>query len=134
MSSSLDGLSNIYSLTSQINSLKDQATNAKSTDSQSNSIDPNTALLNLQKNFNDMLNELVTSSDDEEKKKESSDIFSSLLNNDTYSVNGQIYQTGTTSSGTGINVNSYTGSINNNSQADLLAAQYKLNLNLDKIF
>jgi len=104
MTAAFDGLSNIYSLTAQINSLKDQAT--KSTNSSTNNIDPQLALLNIQKNFNEMLNDL-TSSDKE--KEENSDSLISLINN---------YQTATNNTAN-----------SNNTQNNILMEQYKLNLN-----
>ena len=104
MSSAFDGLSNIYSLTAQINKLKDQASQASS------GADPDLALLNIQKNFNEMLNDFISSSDDDDKKK--SDSLTSLITNYQASISNANNQ--------------------NNTQYDILTEQYKLNL--DNIF
>lgn len=136
MSSLMDGLSNIYSLTSQINSLKDQATRTKSN---TNGTDPENALLNLQQNFNEMLNSLIVSSDqDKDKDKEGSDPFAFLTDyqNSLYNLTNQTSQSNTTNNSS-LNINSYTGSIDDNPSQntlpyDPLLTQYKLNL--DNIF
>lgn len=120
MSSIYDSLSNVYSLTSQINALKNQQTSTKSATDQVNSIDPKAAVYELQKDFNQMLKDLISSSD-EDKDKEESDPFAFLTD----------YQTSLNN----LNVNSYTGSVEtdnlsqNNTQYNLLLEQYKLNLN-----
>ena len=71
MSTYLDGLNTVNSLTSRINALK-QPQQAVGDEAQN-------ALYELQKNFNDMLNSLISSSDDEEKKKSAYDPFAQLL-------------------------------------------------------
>ncbi|MBI5078435.1 hypothetical protein HZB08_00225 [Candidatus Saganbacteria bacterium] len=113
MSSISDGLSSIYSLTAQINALKNQ-TDASAVNS--GNIDPKVALLALQKNFNAMLNELSVSSDpDKDRNKEESDPFAFLTNYQTFinNLNNQSTQ-GSAASNASLNINSYTGSIDNN--------------------
>ena len=102
MSNLMDGLSNINSLTDQINALKDQkkaGTTAGTTPSQ---VDPEVALLELQKSFNEMLNSLMTDpSDDDEKKKQENDLFNNLI------------QTSPTGNPQGsLNISPYTGALN----------------------
>ena len=136
MSSITDGISSVNSLTTQISSLKENAANAKA------SADPNAVIFNLQQNFNEMLNELVSSSD-QDKEKEQSDPFSFLFTNyqtEINNINKQNSQTQTAadpSSESSLNINSYTGSIDNDlsqniDQSSLLQNQYQLNL--DNLF
>ena len=75
MSDYLDGLSNMYTLTAQINALKNQQTSTNSAAGQASSIDPKEALYKLQLNFNEMLNGLISSSDEDKKDEEKSDFF-----------------------------------------------------------
>ena len=130
MSSITDGISSVNSLTTQINTLKENAAAAKA------SANPNAVIFNLQQNFNEMLNELVSSSDQDKKESDSlASVFTSYqteINN----LNKQISQAKTaakSSSGSSLNVNSYTGSIDGNSsqnidQSALLQIQYQQNL------
>jgi hypothetical protein len=132
MSSVTDGISSVNSLTTQINSLKEKAANASA------SADPNAVIFNLQQNFNDMLNELVSSSD-QEKEKEKSDPFSFIFTNyqaEINNINKQNTQTqpaANPSSESSLSINSYTGSLDNSlnqniDQAALLQTQYQTNL------
>lgn len=116
MSSIYSSLSNIYSLTAKIAALKNQQTGANSSTGQSSSIDPEVVVYELQKNFSEMLNDLISSSGEDEDKEES-DPFAFLIDHQT-SINN-------------LNINSYTGSVetDNLSQNNLQLEQYKLNLN-----
>ena len=131
MSTLSDGLSNVYALTAQINALKSgNKTPTTSAASQQTSPDPQTAILQMQQNFNDMLDSLITSPDDT-RNKEKNDPLAAFLNEYQASLPGTNSQTTQSNSTSNINVNSYTGSVETN-QAALLAIQNQLNL--DNIF
>jgi len=115
MSDYLDGLSNMYTLTAQINALKNQQTSTNSTTGQASSIDPKEALYKLQLNFNEMLNGLISS--DKDKEEEKSDFFDFFTDyqtsvNQLNNQNNQSSQAQSTNN-PALNVNSYTGSIDN---------------------
>jgi hypothetical protein len=78
MSSSFDGLENIYSIQANIDALKKAQSNKESAlNANKGQVDPDSFLLETQQNFNSMLNTLIGSSDDD-KEKSSSDYFSFL--------------------------------------------------------
>lgn len=78
MSSTFDGLENIYSISANIESLKKAQNNSESAlNANKGQVDANSFLLQQQQNFNSMLNTLIGSSDDD-KEKSSSDYFSFL--------------------------------------------------------
>lgn len=138
MTSIADGLTNIYALTNQINTLQAQAKNqaaATASSTKQTAPDPQQIMLALQTNFNNMLMELVASPDNNNNTNSQSDPFSFLLNNNQTAA--QIASTGTTANaaaGSTINVNPYTGSVANSNTSDLanqyniLSAQYNLDL------
>src|SRR3989339_884179 len=105
-----DGLSNIYSLTSQINSLKEQAKSGNADPSAG--IDPKESILYMQQSFYDMLSKLISTNDDSDKEKESSDPFSFLSSSSQLSANlsGQL---SASSSDSGSSLNQYSGILNN---------------------
>ncbi len=70
-----DGLANVNALTNQINSLKKQS-ESQTANPTANSQD---ALLELEKNFNEMLNSLMGDSKSEAEEKKSQDPLSSLI-------------------------------------------------------
>ena len=80
MSELTDGIASVSSLSSQINELEKQRNGT----SNSNKIDPKTVLVGLQQNFNNMLNNLITSSDDK-NKSESNPLSFLTATNDTQS-------------------------------------------------
>jgi hypothetical protein len=112
VSSIYDSLSNVYSLTSQINALKNQQTGTGSATNQSDSIDPKAAVYELQKNFNEMLNGLISSSDEDKK---GSDLFDFLTDYQTSinNLNNQKTQSNAANN-TSLNIDSYIGTIENN--------------------
>lgn len=74
MSDLTDGIANVTALTTQINTLKAQADSTTGqTNAQGTKVDPKQILVDIQKNFNDMLNSLVASSDDNSNNKTNSD-------------------------------------------------------------
>jgi len=78
MSDSFYGLSNIYSLTAQIDALK-KAKNAGSSSSPASQVDPKNYIYEMEKTFSQMLDNLMGPSDEEKEKESSSDIFSSIM-------------------------------------------------------
>ncbi|MBI5399671.1 hypothetical protein HZB07_03545 [Candidatus Saganbacteria bacterium] len=80
MSDLNDGISSVSALTEQINTLRKQQADGLTakTNNQAQALDPQATLVELQKNFNDMLNNLVSSSD-ENNKKSNSDPFASFI-------------------------------------------------------
>ena len=77
MSDVLDGLSNYTNLSSNIEALK--AAQVNSAPNQSGLTDPSTFRIQMEQNFNQMLNTLLSTSD-EESDQNSSDPFASLTN------------------------------------------------------
>ena len=127
MSSWMDGLSSIYSITAKIEALKNQANSAGSNLNTQQETDPQEALYAMEQNFSSMLNSLLASSDDEDKEKNSNAL--DFLFNST--------QTSTTNSTLEnyLNINSSTGTTNTQGPSQDTAlyasqlAQYNLNLN-----
>jgi hypothetical protein len=78
MSDSFYGLSNIYSLTAQIDALK-KAKNAGSSASSASQVDPKNYIYEMEKTFSQMLDNLMGPSDEEKEKESSDDIFSSIM-------------------------------------------------------
>lgn len=74
MSSIENGINNYYSLTAQMNKLKESGSTASEEDIA-------TVQLSLQKNFNDMLNNLIKTSNNEDDNDDnkSSDLFGSII-------------------------------------------------------
>ena len=101
-----DGLSNIYSLTSRINALKNP-----------NNPDPDAVLLNLEQSFNEMLNNLMSTAD-QDKENDKYDPFASFSDYQTSlnNFNKQASQNGTAATPSpenSLKINSYTGSLDN---------------------
>ena len=127
MSSIMDGVNAINSLTAQIDKLKSS--------SQQSPPDPKELEASIEQNFNEMLSNLLTTSDDEKENKNSTDIFSAFLQNSSNSWLNNLQTTGQTSSSTGQNtIDSTTASavqaLQNNPlalQAYLFNAQAGLN-------
>lgn len=129
MSSIYESLSNVYALTSQINTLRNQKTNFVA--NQPKEVDPQAVIYEMQRNFNEMLLSLLSSSN-EDKEKEKSDPFKSFFDYQNSLLNYQMTKNNTSS----VNVNPYTGSVevgnlnqNGSDQLDLLWERYKPNLN-----
>jgi len=78
-----DGLSNIYSLTAQINALKNAQNNSNlnsvNNANQASQVDPKTYAYEMEKSFSQMLDNLMFSSDEEKEKNNNNDIFSSII-------------------------------------------------------
>jgi hypothetical protein len=133
MSDLTDGIANVTALTGQINTLKAQADSVTGqTNAQGTKVDPKQILVDIQKNFNDMLNSLVTSSDDENKTKDDPFAFYeesiNAANNLKNQINGTSNNTATPVVGT---TNNPLGSIDTTQINPLTNLD---NLNLDKIF
>ena len=71
MSSIENGINKYYSLTEQINKLKESGATVSNEDIAS-------VQISLQKNFNDMLNNLIKTSNDDDDDDNSSDLFGSI--------------------------------------------------------
>jgi len=84
MSSLMDGISNVNSITAQINSLNSKELIEEGLQ------DPQMIKYTLEKNFNQMLNDLLSTSNDDEDEDESSDPFSFLLNSNQAYVDNLI--------------------------------------------
>ncbi|OGB90270.1 hypothetical protein A2625_02995 [candidate division WOR-1 bacterium RIFCSPHIGHO2_01_FULL_53_15] len=90
MADFFDGYSNIESLTARINALRQaQESGATAPAASSQPLDPDTFILETQKNFNQMLNSLVTPID-RENSSGSADPFSFLTNSTQTSLLQQI--------------------------------------------
>jgi hypothetical protein len=93
----LDGLSNVESLTAQINALK-KGQQTGGANSASSAADPDTFILQTQQNFNQMLTSLMASPDSGNGSSDSTDAFSSFLGgSDQTSLQAQL-QTATSTS------------------------------------
>lgn len=127
MSSWLDGLSNIYSITARINALKNQANSSDPNLNTAKEYDPDEMLYALEQNFSQMLDNLISSNKDEEEEKEKSDPLAFLFNNAQTSSSTSALENY-------LNISSYTGKIDgtvageDTTQYDPLLTQYKLNL------
>ena len=77
MSTLMDGINNAYSLTAQINNLRSL--------SQADLENPDTVKYAIEKNFNEMLNNLISSADEDEEENEN-DYFSFLMLNNQASL------------------------------------------------
>ncbi|MDD4178747.1 MAG: hypothetical protein PHH14_01690 [Candidatus Margulisbacteria bacterium] len=137
MTSVASSLSNIYSITAKINELKNQTTSsntAATTTSEASTVDPEQALLDLQKSFNDMLSSLLSSSDDEEDDEES-DPFAYLYNSNQATTNNLTNQLSslTSNSSSSLNISSYTGTVDDQTAAQYSALATPYTLNLDNI-
>ena len=78
MSSLMDGINNAYSLTAQINSLRSAG--------QPSLDDPDTIKYALAQNFNQMLNDLISSTNDDEDEDDKHDPFSFFMTNNQASL------------------------------------------------
>lgn len=96
MASWMDGLSGMYTLTSQINALKNQATSSGSSGTSTSLPTPEETILSFQQNFSKMLSSLFSSDDDQKKEEENSNPFSSFIN--TYQQTIPNFQQTTTNS------------------------------------
>jgi hypothetical protein len=132
MSSILESIAYAQALTAQIGALKDQTTTPSSTNTSTNPKTPEETILDFEKTFNDILNNLVSSSDEEKKKKDESDPFASFYNTTQTSA------TGIDTSLNQLNISSYTGTLDSTSTPstasqsaavdNAILTQYKLNL------
>lgn len=128
MSSSMDGLSGVYSITSQIKALQEQQNPTDtSAAAAAGTKSPEEIILSLEQNFNTMLNKLISSGDEEDSNK--SDPFADFFN--TYNQPATTNTTATNSTtnssdtsqqtsisntvlGSSSLVNPYSGSLNSN--------------------
>ena len=78
MSTLTDGINNAYALTAQINALQKQG--------RSSIKDPNAINYVLEQNFNQMLNDLISSSNDEEDEQDKYDPFSFFITSNQASL------------------------------------------------
>ena len=78
MTELMDGLSNIYSLTAKINQLKESGQNVTSQSQASTQADINNSLLEIEKSFSQLLDNLISSSDEDKDKKDAYDPFSAI--------------------------------------------------------
>ncbi|MBI5701216.1 hypothetical protein HZC34_05165 [Candidatus Saganbacteria bacterium] len=72
------GFSDAYALTAQINALKNKSSGQAGATSEGG-LNPDEFLLSMQQNFNQILNNFISSSDDDKNKNNPSDIFSSMM-------------------------------------------------------
>ena len=77
----IEGLSDVYGLTAKIAELQKNADKTQTSASQT--LDPDQFILNMQKNFNSMLNNLMFSSNDDNKET-STDPFAGYFNSTNY--------------------------------------------------
>lgn len=119
MSSLMEGMSNVYSLTAQITALKDQSSKGNAATSTGlNYGDPDQFLMAIKKSFNDMLTDFLNSTDDDDDDDEETDIFDLITQGNT-----------SLQSGTQSTINSYTGSID----TKYLSQYYQNQLNLNNL-
>lgn len=134
MPNALDGLSNMYALTAQINALKKQGISNNGAISK-DTIDPQSVLLSFQQYLNQTLNNLLISSDQNNENSNDS-LFSSLLSSTQQSINdlsNQAQQSQPSNKSGNISVSPYSGAVSyseaSKAQLNALIAQNSLNLN-----
>jgi len=127
MSSWMDGLSSIYSITAKIEALKNQANSAGSNLNTQQETDPQEALYAMEQNFSSMLNSLLASSDDEDKEKNSNALDFLFNSTQTSTTNSTLENYLNISPSTGTNNDQVTSQ--DTAQYASQLAQYNLNLN-----
>jgi hypothetical protein len=102
MSDLFDGFSNIDSLTARINALKNSQENspAAAASDKSAALDPDTFILETQKNFNQMLNSLMAPADNNNDGSGSSDPFSFMTDSNQSALQAQIEKMSNAAGGT----------------------------------